>query len=62
MDEPFLPPRQSSMQSMQPRHGQPNQSSHIVQLPPEFLMPVPFCKLIYKNICWACSMCLCCVI
>ena len=56
MDEPFLPPRQSSMQSM---HGQP---SHIVQLPPEFLMPVPFCKLIYKNICWACSMCLCCVI
>ena len=54
MDEPFLPPRQSSMQSMQ--------SSHIVQLPPEFLMPVPFCKLIYKNVCWACSMCLCCVI
>ncbi len=51
MDEPFLTPRHSSMQS-----------SHIVQLPPEFLMPVPFCKLIYKNVCWACSMCLCCVI
>lgn len=31
MDEPFLPPRKSKSQSL---------------LPPEFLMPLPFCKLI----------------
>ena len=36
-----------------------------MQLPPEFLMPVPFCQLIYETVCWAfceCGICACCII
>ena len=55
MDEPFLPPRQS-LQSMQSRHGQ---SSHIVQLPPEFLMPVPFCEFVCDQMYWVFCKCAC---
>lgn len=53
MDEPFLPPRKA------------NQANQANQLPPEFLMPVPFCQLIYKSVYWAlceCGICACCII
>lgn len=62
MDEPLL---------TQP--GQPSQSNQMNQsnqtnvnlLPPEFLMPVPFCELVCDQMCWAfceCGICLCCII
>lgn len=56
MDEPFLPPKKSN---------QPTPRSNQGVLPPEFLMPVPFCQLIYEHICWAfceCGICACCII
>ncbi len=54
MDEPLLPPK----------HTRSQQRQH-PQLPPEFLMPVPFCQLIYEHICRAfceCGICACCII
>lgn len=35
------------------------------QLPPEFLMPVPFCEFVCDQLYWAfceCGICLCCII
>lgn len=35
------------------------------RLPPEYLMPVPFCELIWDQLTWAicnCGICLCCII
>jgi hypothetical protein len=34
-------------------------------LPPDFLMPVPFCEFVCDQLCWAfceCGICLCCII
>lgn len=44
MDEPFLPPKRTSKQ----------------QLPPEFLMPVPFFELVCDKLYCVCNACLCC--
>ena len=56
MNEPLI-------QSIQPNQmSQPNQ---MIPLPPEFLMPVPFCELVCDQMCWAfceCGICLCCII
>ena len=54
MDEPLI-------------QSQPNQMSqaNMIPLPPEFLMPVPFCELVCDQMLWAfceCGICLCCII
>ena len=59
MDEPLL----THSQSMQPMN-QMNQTN-VNLLPPEFLMPVPFCELVCNQVFWAfceCGVCLCCII
>ena len=62
MDEPLLQPHAQPNQM-----NQPNQMSqaNMGPLPPEFLMPVPFCELVCDQMCWAfceCGICLCCII
>lgn len=49
MDEPLLPPK----------HTRSQQRQH-PQLPPEFLMPVPFCELVCDKLYYICTKCLCC--
>ena len=60
MDEPLLHPHAQPVQS-----NQMNQTCHMNLLPPEFLMPVPFCELVCDQMFWAfceCGICLCCII
>lgn len=56
MDEPLLTHSQSN------QTNQMSQSNQMNLLPPEFLMPVPFCELVCDQVCWACGTCLCCII
>lgn len=58
MDEPLV----QSIQLNQMNHQMNHQMN---QLPPEFLMPVPFCEFVCDQLCWAfceCGICLCCII
>ena len=58
MDEPLLNTQEPS------QSNQLNQTNANL-LPPEFLMPVPFCELVCDQLCWAfceCGICLCCII
>ena len=60
MDEPLI-------QSQPNQINQSNQMSQVNMgpLPPEFLMPVPFCEFVCDQLCWAfceCGICLCCII
>jgi hypothetical protein len=55
MDEPLI----------QSQPNQMNQPNQMIPLPPEFLMPVPFCELVCDQMLWAfceCGICLCCII
>ena len=38
---------------------QPSHSNRMDRLPPEFLMPVPFCELLCDKLYCICSACLC---
>ena len=56
MNEPLI----QSIQS-----NQMNQPNQMAPLPPEFLMPVPFCEFVCDQLCWAfceCGLCLCCIV
>ena len=50
MNEPFL-----SRPVQEPAH-----SNRMDRLPPEFLMPVPFCEFVCDQLYCVCSTCLCC--
>ena len=59
MDEPLLTQSVHPSQSNQMNEtNQMNQTNQMIPLPPEFLMPVPFCELVCDQVCWACGMCL----
>ena len=67
MDEPLIQSIQSQARPL--RSNQMNQMNQTTVnanvLPPEFLMPVPFCEFVCDQLCWAfceCGICLCCIV
>ena len=60
MNEPLLYTQQLDESLPPMRPNRPNR-----QLPPEYLMPVPFCEFLWDQLCWGicnCGVCLCCII